>query len=497
MIRNEKVLRHCMLLAALLVTLSGCTVGPTYQAPQPALPAQWQGASGASGAIAQQDNLWWERFNDPVLTRLIEQALAANHDVRIAGLKVQQAQAMRAAVSGALYPGVDALTSTNRDSFSENGPDPIAFLPGVPLDQHGYRMGLNMAWEIDLFGYTRRQVEAADARIGQSAALARGAQLAVVAEVASSYFEWRGLQKRMAIMRQNIALQESTVDLVQRQLNAGLVSDFDLQRAEAQLQGTRAALPTLRSASAAVQNRLAVLIAQMPAQLDRELAASEALPTPPERIPVGLPSEVLRQRPDIMAAERAMASATAQVGVATAALFPRFSLTGSVGVASSHSDNWLDADSSFHGLGARLDWPLFAGGALRANIAAASLRDDEAALRYEQVVLQSLAEVESALVAFREAHQRRQGLARAANTSADVVRLARRQYTAGVADFLAVLDAERELQSAQDQLAQAETANLLEWVLLYRAMGGGWTDSAAVARADQAPVDNLWPAPGN
>ena len=475
MIQDTKLPRQHSAILLLLAILSGCTVGPAYQAPEPAAPEQWQDAAGVAGA---RDEQWWQRFDDPVLAGLVERALTANHDLRIAGLRVQQAQAMRAAVSGGFYPGVDSSASATRDSFSENGPEPLAFLPGVPLDQHGYRLGLNMAWEIDLFGYTRRQVEAADARIGQSAALARGAQLAVAAEVASSYFELRGLQKRTAIMRQNISLQGSTVDLVQRQLYAGLVSEFDLQRAEAQLQRTRAALPALRSASAAVANRLAVLLGQMPAQLDRELIAAGAMPTPPASLPLGLPSEILRQRPDIMAAERAMAAATAEVGVATAALFPRFSLTGGTGVSSSNSDNWLDADSGYHGLGARLDWPVFAGGALRANIAAASLRDDEAALRYEQVVLQSLAEVESALVAFRETHQRRQRLARAADTSAEVVRLARRQYTAGVADFLAVLDAERELQSAEDQLVQAETANLLEWVFLYRALGGGWSGSA-------------------
>nr|WP_277602505.1 efflux transporter outer membrane subunit [Parahaliea mediterranea] len=453
--------------------LAGCAVGPRYQPPSIDAPGQWQGAAARSADL--EDAQWWRAFGDPQLDALVQRALEANHDLRMAALRVQQARAIRASTAGGAYPSADLGAGARRQRFSGNGPDPVAFIPGQSLNQHGYRMGLDLAWELDLFGHTRRQVEAADARVEQSAALARGTGLMVSAEVAAAYFELRGLQRRLAITADNIALQRSTVELVERQLGAGLVSEFDLDRARAQLQRTRAQLPELRGQRGALANRLAVLLARTPGEVANSLFSSAPPALPPRRIPAGLPSEVLQRRPDVMAAERALAAATADIGVATAALFPRFSLTAGLGRASSHSDNWLGSASETYGLGVGLDWPVFAGGALRADIQVAEARNSEAALRYEQVVLQALAEVETALLRYSESLNARAELDRASDTSARVVRLARRRYEEGVTGFLDVLDAERELRRAEDQLARAETESLLQLVALYRALGGGWS----------------------
>lgn len=457
---------------ALAALLAGCTVGPDYRAPEPEAPAAWEGEAAAQAG--EQVAAWWQSLGDPALDGLVEQALAANHDLRIAALRVQRARALRASTAGGQYPAAGVGGSAGRQRFSANGPDPVAFIPGIPLEQHAYRLGLDLSWELDIFGHTRRQVEAADARLAQSEALARGTALMVAAEVASSYFELRGLERRLAITEDNIALQRSTVDLVTRQLEAGVVSGFDLERARTQLQFTRARLPGLRAQRGAVRNRLAVLLGQQPGQFHIPPAGGESLPLPARGVPAGLPSEVLQRRPDVMAAERALAAATADVGVATAELFPRFSLTGSAGRASSHSDNWLNSASETYGLGLDLNWPVFAGGSLRANIRAAEARNSEAAVDYERVVLQALAEVETALLRYDESLRGRRALERASDASEGVVKLARRRYEEGVADFLAVLDAERELRAAQDQQAQAETDSLLQLVDLYRALGGGW-----------------------
>ena len=478
------------LMAALLA--AGCTVvGPDYEEPTPPKPEtkQWQ---EAGAAFAKSDGdvpaEWWTVFDDTRLNDLIDQARTANKDLAAARLAVRRARALRGVAESRFLPGVGAGGSARFEHDSETAPSPSIAKRNLDEERDIYSASFDAAWEIDLFGGDVRALQAADRRIDASVENRRAVMLAVFAEVGRNYMELRGLQRQIDAVERSVDLQQETVQLVQDRLDAGAASQFDLERARAQFRSTKARLPELRARARAAAYRLAVLVGETPDTYSDRLLQQKPLPLTPDVVPVGLPSEIMRRRPDIRAAERRLAAATADVGVQVAELYPDFQLFGQVGTQALSVGDLVESASGFGALTGMIDWPIFQGGAIRARIDAAEVDAERAAVRYEQTVLQALGETEETLARYAEALNTRQELARTVAKSEQAAELARQRYRQGAASFVAVLDAESDLAEARRRLAQSETRTLTRLVALYKALGGGWDPDSAgqteSARAD-------------
>jgi NodT family efflux transporter outer membrane factor (OMF) lipoprotein len=336
---------------------------------------------------------------------------------------------------------------------------------------------------LDVFGGVRRSVEAARADEQAAIESRRDTMISLLAEVARNYIDLRGLQRELDIARQNIQSQQDTVDLTKSRFQAGLATDLDVARAEAQVATTRAAVPNLQTSLSQAAHRIAVLLGQDPNALQAELTREAPIPAGPPIVPVGLPSELLRRRPDIRRAERELAAANARVGAATADLFPRFSLTGSLGLASGAFKGLGRLESVYYSVGPSVSWPIFDAGRIRANIHVQTERENQAAAEYEAAVLTSLEDVENALVAYANERARWEELHRAVDANQRAVDLARQLYQKGLTDFLNVLDAQRNLFASQDEMVQSERNVSTDVVALYKVLGGGW--------------ESMEPAPGS
>jgi multidrug efflux system outer membrane protein len=469
-------------LAVAALVIAGCTVGPDYVAPETAMPERWGELPGDDSVAARQPSAptaepvalaeWWTTFQDQTLNSLIERAVQANPDLRAAQARVREARAQRGIISADLFPTVDAFGSYSRSRTSENSFGGPGGAPGTESDL--YRAGFDASWEIDVFGGVRRNVEAADADIAASIEDRRDVLVTLLAEVAQNYVELRGFQRQIAIAQANLQTQRDTLQITRTRLEAGIASDLDVAQAEAQVQTTESQIPALESTSRQSIHALSVLLAQAPTSLAEELSSDSPIPVAPAEVPIGLPSDLLRRRPDIRRAERELAAATARIGVATADLFPRFSLTGSLGLESSHFSDIGDYSSRFWSVGPSVSWPILDFGRIRSNIAVENAREEQAFAFYEQTVLTSLREVEDALVAFVQEQARRRTLSGAVDSNRRAVDLATQLYQQGLSDFLSVLQAQRDLYETEDALVQSDRAVTTNLVSLYKALGGGW-----------------------
>lgn len=468
-------------LAALLVG-SGCAVGPDYRRPGLEVPAAYDGASAVSTPAAPDGSPglaeWWTMFQDPMLDDLVARALAANLDLRVAEARVREVRAETRGVRSRLLPGVDASGGFSRNRLSGNGVLGEAVeAMGQDLTQSTSVAGLDLNWELDVFGGRRRALEAARADLGRTEAAKEAIRISVVAEVGQNYLEVRGRQKQLEVARATLRTQESTLALTADRRRAGLSSDLDVVRAETQTAETRSQIPRMEESLQRAIHRLGVLMGQPPTVLAEQLGEVRPLPVASSRIPVGLPSDLLRRRPDVRMAERELAAATARVGVATAELFPKFYLTGAAGLQSVDASDFFTGGSRFWSLGPSFRWPVFSAGRIRSQIQAQNARQEQAALRYEQVVLTSLEEVENALVGYGQEQRRLEALTSAEASSRRAVSLAQDRYRGGLVDFLDVLEAERSLYRLQEQQVGSELVLQQHLVRLYRAVGGGWTPS--------------------
>lgn len=485
--------------ALVLLMIAGCTVGPEYAPPQTEMPDQWGELSGEVDAQATTDMdhtptnesvslaEWWLAFDDPMLNSLVERAVHANLDLRAATARVRESRAQRGVVAADLYPAVDATASYSR---SRNSDDSFPTSPGASAGEEAdlYRAGFDATWEIDIFGGVRRSVEAADADIAVSIEDYRDVLVTLLAEIARNYVELRGSQQRIEIARANLESQRETLEITRARLEAGLISDFDVARAEAQVQLTESQIPSLQNAARQSIHALSVLLAMEPTALVDELSTNRAIPTGPPRVPVGLPSDLLRRRPDVRRAERQLAAATARIGVATADLFPRFSLTGSIGLESSHMSSLGNFSSRFWSIGPSVRWPILDFGRLRSNVDVQNAREQQAFAAYQQIVLNSLREVEDALVTLSTEQAREQRLASAVQSNQRAVELARQLYQHGLSDFISVLQAERDLYESEDALVQSRRTVTTSLVSLYKALGGGW-DTQAIIDVEDADAN--------
>ena len=460
----------------LIALLTGCAVGPNYHPPATKAPGNWAEplAGGETNTgIAVTD--WWKSFRDPELDALIERAVHSNHDLRIAQARVREARAQSGIAFADLWPTVDASGSYARALQSKHQPI-LGSIPltGVPFENNIYQAGFDASWEIDVFGGKRRAVEAAGAQVAASEFDRRDVLLTLLGDVARNYIELRGSQQRLAIANQNIEAQEKTLAITRDRFAQGLASDLDVQQASTVLATTRAEIPTLEGSIQTAVHRLEVLIGEQPGTLQATLSHASLIPAQPPQVPVGLPSELLLRRPDIRRAERQLAAATANIGVATAELFPKFSLTGSGGFQSVSVSDWFTGGSKFWSVGPTVTWRIFDAGHVRANIKVQNARQEQALAAYERTVLTSFEEVENGLVLYAKEQVRRRSLQDAVASSQKSLETANKLYTNGVADFLRVLDTERSLYQAQDALVQSDRAIAANLISLYKSLGGGW-----------------------
>ena len=463
--------------ALALFLFQGCAVGPNYQAPKTTAPAKWSAPLGG-GETNLEPSLatWWKSFNDPQLDSLVERAVNSNHDLRIAGARVREARALYRIASSQLWPTVDAGGSYARQNQSKNQPV-LGSLPmpsGIPFENNVYQAGFDASWEIDVFGGNRRAVEAGKAEVAAAEFGRRNVLVTLLGEVARNYVELRGCQRRLEIANENLKTQEEALALTQDRFKNGLTSDLDVQQAATLLANTHAVIPMLESGIQGYIHRLGVLLGQPPEALLAELSAPAPIPSAPPEVPVGLPSELLRRRPDIQQAERQLAASTARIGVATADLFPKFSLTGIAGYESTSASDWFSGGSKFWSLGPTVQWRIFDAGRIRANIRVQDARQEQALAAYEETVLMSFEDVENSLVAYSKEQIRRRSLEDAVRSSRDSLHLANQLYSNGLASFINVLDAERSLYQAEDALVQSDRTISANLISLYKSLGGGW-----------------------
>lgn len=458
--------------ALLLATsvLTACAVGPDYAKPETNVPASFQ-QQAATVTATELVGAFWTGFNDPQLTRLVDEALARNTDLRAAVARLDQARALSRQSTLDLLPTVtaDGGFTTARTPASRTA-------PGAGRDSDSYDAGITAAWEIDLFGRVRRGVEADRAQAEAVAADLRAVQVSVAAGVVSSYFELRGRQEQLSVAIRNADNQRSTLQLTQTRLEAGRGTDFDTARARAQLKLTESRIPQLETAVAFATHRLAVLTGREPTALSSELGTPTPLAALPRDVAVGTPADLLRRRPDIQAAERRLAAATARVGVATADLFPRLSLGGSLSSISPTLGGLFSASSESYVAGGIVSWAFLDLGRVKARIDASDAVARENLAAYEGTVLKALEESENALVAYDRTRRAAEHLEAAAAAGREGARLARVRFENGIADFLPVLDAERSQLEAEDRLAETRTRAATSLVAVYKTVAGGWPD---------------------
>jgi NodT family efflux transporter outer membrane factor (OMF) lipoprotein len=477
---------------AVAAAATGCKVGPDYHPPQSKVPAQFVTRSTERTSTTQPASTraslvdpnhvawvdWWTRFGDHELDSLVARSISANHELKIAAARVQQARAIARIAKSQLYPTVDFTAAFAKTRGSAAG---FGFPYGLPgQDSSLFQLGFDATYEVDLFGGIRRTIEAASASAEAIEDERRGTQVTLLGEVAREYIILRALQTRLAIANQNLADQRRTLGVVERRLKNGLAPKFDLVRARAQVNATESSIPPLESGISQTIYALSVLLGQDPQALSSELLSSAPIPPVPPSVPVGLPSELLKRRPDIMRAERLVAAATSVQGVATSDLFPHLILGGTAGVQSREADDLFNQhhpSSGFYSAGPLASWTLFDGGRRTANLDRAKAQVVEAINAYEATVLRALQDVDSALVAYSRDQARRDSLSTLVGENQEAVRIAQAEYSNGLIDLLDVLEVQRNLYTSQDSLAQATQSVSTDLVALYKALGGGWENS--------------------
>ena len=461
----------CVLAGALLLC-GGCTiVGPDYRSPETPAVTNWSTALEAGVTAGPPDagtlSSWWTVFGDADLTGLVARALAGNLDVQQAVARVRAARAEREIAQADRLPTLDANASASRTrSSGKTG-------PGGTSRQ--YANSLDASWELDLFGGKRRAAEAAEATWQASQEDLHGVQVSLCAEVALAYVDVRAYQTRLSIAETNLVSQTQTYDLTRWRLQAQLVTQLDVDQARLILEQTRASIPSLRTGLEQSKHRLATLLGLPPGALLRLLDERRAIPVAPREVAIGVPADVLRQRPDVRRAERQLAAQIAKIGVAAAARYPKFTLSGSIGLeALAAGDLYTFAARTFSGAAAA-GWTLLDGGRIDQTVAEQVALRDESLGAYEAAILAALQDVEDALVAYGDEHDRRRALADAEQAARSAAALARNRYASGLIDFQTVLSTQQSLLSMQDSLASSEAQTTSDLVRLYKALGGWWT----------------------
>jgi len=486
------------MVGAMLAAAACQPVGPDYAPPRTAVPPTYAELASSdaraplSRTVPGEPDLsrWWQGFGDPVLSGLVERAFAGNPDLAVAASRIRQARAQVRVAGADALPSIGVNGDVNRTHLSKNaglsslqklfggggaggqGGGAGAGPPGGGFTT--YTLGLDASWQPDLFGGVRRTVEAATDQAIAAVWSERDTRVTLAGQVADTYLGLRSLQQQLAVAEAERARQQELLAMIQARARAGFTTELDVAQQQTLVDSSAAPLPGLGSEIRARIHALGVLVGDAPDALAGELAAPAALPPVPPQIPVGLPSDLLRRRPDLRAAERQLAAATAEIGAATAELYPSISLTGAFSFVSTALKNLLSLSSRQYSGDAALRWPLLDGGRIRANIAVTKEQRAQAALTYRKTVLAALRDVEDALGFYAGEQQRNRALRRARDSGRAAVAVTQRQYQAGLADFSNVLNAQAALLNAENQLAQSDGAIDHDLVVLYEALGGGW-----------------------
>lgn len=465
--------------------LAACAVGPDYEAPDvtATVPDAWRAEVEAEmSSDASPLVRWWETFGDTTLTGLVRRAESENRDLVAAVGRVEEARALRGVAKGGLLPDLVLDGSYTRFQLSENGLQGSE-LQGQPFDL--WSGGLSLSWEIDLFGRVRRGVEAASAELGASVEDYRDVLVTLYAEVAAAYVDTRTFQQRLTFANANADAQRRSLQLTRDRFRAGLTSALDVTQAESNLATTEAQIPALEDGLNRSLNRLAVLLGEPPGDLHDALAEPAPIPMPEGEVAALLPAELLRRRPDIRRAERRLAAQTARIGIATADLYPSFSLTGFLGLESLELDEFAEGESVSWSVVPGVRWNLFSGGKIRNRIRAEEARTRQALAAYEQTILLALEETGNSLIAYGREQERRDRLLEAVRASERSVEIVATQYRSGLTDFQRFLDSQRSLFNQQDALAVSAGQVTKNLISVNRALGGGW-DPDATAEPDRS-----------
>ncbi|MGP1629923.1 MAG: efflux transporter outer membrane subunit [Giesbergeria sp.] len=458
---SHGIRRFALGLAASAALLSGCA-SLTSNTPEVAVwttPEEWAGVQAENAATPLGE--WWGRFDDPVLSSLVQQALASNTSLRQAQASLRQARAVNDVQAAGLLPRVGASGSVQRNRTAGTTGNRIS-------------AGFDASWEPDLFGGQQSAVAASQADVAAAVAGLGDAQVSLAAEVAANYIALRGLQTRLAIARSNLTSQQGTLQISNWRLQAGLTSSLVTEQARAAVEQTAAQVPTLESSLAQTRHALAVLTGQPPAALDAALAVSAVVPQAPADLALAIPAQTLRQRADVRVAEARIGAALARVSQADAARYPSLRISGNLGLGAATLGALTNGASVASALLASISVPLFDGGAARAQVRVQEAALEQARIGYEATVLGALQDVEDALVALQGDHERLTRLQAAADAAANADLLARQRYQSGLIDFTTVLDTQRTVLSAQDGVANAQASLATDHVRLYKALGGGW-----------------------
>lgn len=458
-------------LLVVILMITGCiSVGPNYKKPNTQTSTTWHTPLKGGLVPGQTEDItlstWWTTLNDQVLNSLIKRAVANNLDLKKARASIREARAKRGTTAAEKFPGLDATGSGVRNRTGDG--------TGSVNTSTLYRAGLDATWELDIFGGVRRSVEAAEADFEASQEDMRDILVSLLGEVALNYIDVRTYQAQLSAAEGNLDAQKETLQIALWRNQAGLVDELDVQQARYNLESTRSGIPSLRTSLEEAMNRIAVLLAERPGTIHKELEKPGLVPKIPAKVTVGIPADTIRQRPDIRKAERELAAQTARVGEATADLYPKFTLSGALVFEALSSQKLFSTKNETRSGSAAVTWPIFHGGSIRNNIEIQSVLQEKAAINYDATILNAFEEVENVLVAYAEEQNKRDALREAEKAARNALELARYKYQSGMIDFTNILEAQRSLLSFQDQLAQSNGAVISNLVKLYKTLGGGW-----------------------
>ncbi len=478
------------------IGIGGCRVGPDYVRPRADVSEAWLEVKSPTALRADENAQWWSEFEDPVMNSLVDKALAQNLSLRQAGLRVIEARALRGIAVGEFFPQTQTAfgTASNKHE-SKNAPAGL-----LDRSYDDFAVGLQAAWELDFWGRFRRGIESADASLQASVADYDTALILLAADTASNYVLIRSLQEQLRFTRANVRSQQDTLELTRIRFNAGAVSELDVSTAQATLSNTQALIPELEDSLRQAKLGLCVLLGRTPSELEDELGDERPVPTAPVEIAVGIPGDLLRRRPDVRRAERTAAALSAQIGVASADLYPSITITGSTGFhtttfqspgSSPGVRDIFDADSfeGFVGLG--ISWPILNYGRVQNNVRAADARFQEAAVAYQNTVLQAASDVEAALSSFLRSREKATLLAESVTAAERTADLSLIQYRAGAVDFLRVNQAQVDLVDRENRLVIARASIALGAIATYRSLGGGWETRVGREFVPQETIDEM------
>jgi NodT family efflux transporter outer membrane factor (OMF) lipoprotein len=456
------------------VLLLGCAVGPDYQKPESKTPPAWLSANNKAPNAPTDtqvtiEETWWKNFNDPVLSQLIDKALLGNYDLKIAEARIEQARAARGSAFAALLPTGDAKAGVTRAQL----PPALAF-PGLSNPLNIYQADIDASWELDLFGGHRRALEGATYDVEASEATLADARVSLLAEVARTYVDICKYQTELKITSDIVAADQNTVDLTKERATGGDVAGIDATQAEAQLETEKAQVPVYQSLLAQTEFSMDLLLGEQPGATQSLVGATTAIPVSDKTVVLAAPAAVIDHRPDIRIAERQLASATAQQGVAAAQFYPDISLSGFLGLINPHISDLLTKTSTAWMMGSSVTWPILSYGSLAANQESADAHQKEALATYQKTVLAAFADVEKAVTAYTKEQDYRDAFAQSVDKNREASAVAKQRYENGLTSFLETLDADRTLYNSEIQLAEANAMTSEDLISVYKSLGGGW-----------------------